>query len=88
MDLSDLITDPACIVPFIYSMKPSRVSELLPSLMSLPHTEGVFSLDISRLLSSSSSKKDLVFEALTLPDCDPIQHQLRRQVALTDLMIL
>jgi hypothetical protein len=48
-ELADLITDSACIVPFLYSMKPKRVAEFLPKVMSLPLAEGVFSFDIERL---------------------------------------
>lgn len=73
-ELADLITDPACIVPFLYSMKPKMVAEFLPKAMSLPQAEGVFGFDIERLFQSSTEKKDLVLQALTLADCENLHH--------------
>jgi len=73
-ELADLITDPACIVPFLYSMKPKRVAELLPKVMSLPQAESVFGFDIERLFQSSTEKKDLAFQTLTLADCENLHH--------------
>lgn len=71
-ELSELIKDPKCIVPFIYSIKTKKVAEFLPKVMNLPADEGVFELDLERLFKASTEKKDLVYQALTLPNGEQI----------------
>jgi len=88
LDLADLITEPACIVPFMYSMNPKRVAEFIPKVMSLPGTDSVFDIDIERLFEASTEKRELVYQVLTLPDCEQMQQQLKRQITLTDHMTL
>jgi len=63
LELADSITDPTAIVPFVYSMKPKRISELLPKIIGLPLVDGVFNLDIEKLINSQSGsdKKDLIY---------------------------
>jgi hypothetical protein len=80
-----------CLVPFVYSFKPKRVSEIVHKLMPLPQVEGVFNFDVEKLICSpmtGSEKKDLIFQLLTLADTDNLHNQLKRQCALTDFLIL
>jgi hypothetical protein len=63
LELADSITDPTAVVPFIYSMKPKKISEFLPKIIGLPLVDGVFNFDIEKLINSQSGseKKDLVY---------------------------
>ena len=90
-ELADNISDPSCLVPFVYSLKLKRIIDLLPKVMGLPIVEGVFNFDIEKLMGISmtpSEKKDLIYQILSMNDSENSHNQLKRQIDLTNMLIL